>query len=136
MQGVALVLWRKFAELDDADHFRRWAFGVAKHEALAWLRDKARDRVVLAEDVLQIVARESAKVEKRLSAQREALESCLDKLPAEQRTMILAAYSPDVSIQKVAGQSGRTVAAFYQWLHRMRVRLLDCTRQVLQAEGL
>lgn len=136
MQGVALVLWRKFGELDDEALFRRWAFGVAKHEALAWLRDKARDRHVLSDDLLQIVARESAKNEERLSAQREALESCLEKLPAEQRTMILAAYAPDVSIQKVAGQSGRTVAAFYQWLHRMRVRLQDCTRKLLQAEGL
>lgn len=136
MQGVALVLWRKFAELDDAVHFRRWAFGVARYETLAWLRDKARSRLVLTEDVLEVVARESTGDEDRLLAQREALEGCLEKLPVQQRSMILAAYAADVAIQEVAGQSGRTVAAFYQWLHRMRLRLLDCTRQVLQAEGL
>jgi RNA polymerase sigma-70 factor (ECF subfamily) len=136
MQGVALVLWRKFEELDDAKGFRRWAFGVAKYEALAWLRDKARSRLVLAEDVLQVVAHESTREDERLTAQRDALEDCLEKLPAPQRMMILAAYAPDVAIQDVAAKSGRTVAAFYQWLHRMRMRLLDCTRQVLQAEGL
>ena len=103
---------------------------------MAWLRDKARDRLVLADDVLQTVARESAQDEERLSAQREALEGCLEKLPTEQRTMILAAYAPDVAIQDVARQSGRTVTAFYQWLHRMRVQLLECTRRTLQAEGL
>ena len=58
MQSVVLVLWRKFRELDHADHFRKWAFGVARFEALAWLRYKARDRLVLADDVLQAVARE------------------------------------------------------------------------------
>lgn len=134
-QGVALVLWRKFPELEEPDQFRRWAFGVARYEALAWLRDKARDRLVLADEVLQAVAHESSLIENKLSAQREALEGCLEKLPGEQRRLVLAAYSPDVRIQDVAEQSGRTVAAFYQWLHRMRVRLLECTRRALQAEG-
>ena len=135
MQDVALVLWRKFPELEEPDQFRKWAFGVARYETLAWLRDKARDRLVLADDVLNTVAHESAQVENRLSAQREALEGCLEKLPGEQRSLVLAAYSPDVRIQNVAEQSGRTVTAFYQWLHRMRVRLLECTRRTLQAEG-
>jgi RNA polymerase sigma-70 factor (ECF subfamily) len=135
MQGVALVLWRKFPALEKPDQFRKWAFGVARYETLAWLRDKARDRLVLADDVLNTVAHESAEIENRLSAQREALEGCLEKLPDEQRALVLAAYTPDVGIQEAAEQSGRTVAAFYQWLHRMRVRLLECTRRALHAEG-
>lgn len=136
MQGISLVLWKKFAELDEPDGFRRWAFGVARYETLAWRRDKARDRLVLAEDVLETVARESAELEKQLSAQRDALENCLEQLPAEQRALVLEAYTPGVCIQQVADQSGRTVAAFYQWLHRMRLRLRECTRRTLQAEGL
>jgi RNA polymerase sigma-70 factor (ECF subfamily) len=136
MQGVSLVLWKKFRELDQTGDFRRWSFGVARYETLAWLRDKARDRLVLADDVWQIVAHESEQHEERLSAQREALEGCLEKLPKEQRTTLLAAYAPDAAIPDVAQRSGRTVAAFYQWLHRMRSRLLDCTRRTLQAEGL
>ena len=32
MQGVALVLWRKFGELEEPDQFRKWAFGVARYE--------------------------------------------------------------------------------------------------------
>lgn len=136
MQGVSLVLWKKFRELDQPGDFRKWSFGVARYETLAWLRDKARDRLVLADDVLHTVAHESEQDEERLSAQREALEGCLEELPKEQRTVILAAYAPDVGIQDAAKQSGRTVPAFYQWLHRMRLRLLECTRRTLQAEGL
>jgi RNA polymerase sigma-70 factor (ECF subfamily) len=136
MQGVALVLWKKFRELDEPNDFRKWSFGVARYETLAWLRDKARDRLVLADDVLQKVAQESARDEERLSAQRDALEGCLEKLPEEQRTAILSAYAPNVGIQDAAKRSGRTVAAFYQWLHRMRLRLLECTRRTLQAEEL
>lgn len=136
MQGIALVLWRKFETLQDPGEFRPWAFGVARYETLGWLRDKARNRLVLADDVLELVANESAELETRLSAQRNALAECLEKLPGEQRELVLAAYAPDARIQRVAERSGRTVAAFYQWLHRMRLRLIQCTRQTLQAEGL
>lgn len=136
MQAVSLVLWKKFRGLNQPDDFRKWSFGVARYEALAWLRDKARDRLVLAEDVLQTVANESAQDELRLSAQREALEGCLEKLSEKQRAVIMAAYTPDVGIQDAAKKSGRTVAAFYQWLHRMRLRLLECTRRTLRTQGL
>jgi RNA polymerase sigma-70 factor (ECF subfamily) len=135
MQSVALVLWRKFPDLDQPNDFRKWSFGVARYEALAWLRDKARDRLVLAEDVLNFLANESLEDEERLSLQREALEDCLEKLPKQHRTVIIAAYAPDVGIQTAAAQSGRTVEAFYQWLHRMRLRLLECTRRTLRTEG-
>lgn len=136
MQGVSLVLWKKFHELDQPSDFRKWSFGVARYETLAWLRNKSRDRLVLAEDVLLTLAHESERGEERLTAQREALEDCLEKLPQPQRTAILAAYAPDAAMQDVAKQSGRTVAAFYQWLHRMRLQLLECTRRTLQSEGL
>ena len=135
MQGIALVLWRKFEELQDPNGFRPWAFGIARYEVLGWRRDKARNRLVLAEDILEVVAKESSHQESRLDAQRGALADCLEKLPDDQRELVLAAYQPDASIQNVADRSGRTVAAFYQWLHRIRGRLLECTHRVLKAEG-
>lgn len=55
---------------------------VAHFEILAWLRDKARDRHVLAEDVLKLIAEESASKETKLAAQREALKRCLQKKTA------------------------------------------------------
>lgn len=136
MQGIALVLWRKFHELEHRDDFRKWAFRVARYESLAWLRDKCRDRHVLSEDVLKLVADESMRSESWLTAQRDALEECLDKLPQSQRRLVLAAYTPEAEIQHVAQQSGRTVGAFYQWLHRIRLRLVECTRRTLETEGL
>lgn len=135
MQDVALVLWKKFEVLPEPDDFRRWAFGVAKFQALAWLRDKARDRVVLAEDVLQQLADDATALEPVLDAHRAGLESCLEKLPAEQRSILLAAYEPGARVQAVAQRSGRSVGGFYQWLHRVRLQLLDCVRRGLALEG-
>lgn len=135
MQQVAMVLWKKFEQLEVKDDFRKWAFGVARYEALAWSRDKARDRLVLAEDVLVALADESLATEPALSAQRDALDGCLEKLAAEHRRMILDAYSPGVRIQDVASRSQRSVAGFYQWLHRIRLQLLDCVKRNLAVEG-
>jgi RNA polymerase sigma-70 factor (ECF subfamily) len=129
MQEVALVLWRKFGECPAGDGFRRWAFGVARYEVLAWFRDKARDRHVLADDVLELLADESIEADERLESQRETLRACLDKLPSDRRRLVLAAYGPGARIQEVAALSGRTVAAFYQWLHRVRLALLECVRR-------
>jgi RNA polymerase sigma-70 factor, ECF subfamily len=129
MQEVALVLWRKFDTFPEGVEFRRWAFGVARFEALAWFRDKTRDRHVLAEDVVAQLADESVSADKHLESQREALRSCLNKLPKDRRRLVLAAYGPAARIQEVAAQSGRTVAAFYQWLHRVRLALLECVRR-------
>ncbi len=52
MQETAAVLWRKFDELHSLEDFRRWAFGVARFEALAFRRDRARDRHVFSEDLI------------------------------------------------------------------------------------
>jgi len=41
MQETAVLLWRKFGHLDSEENFRRWAFGVARMEALTFRRDQA-----------------------------------------------------------------------------------------------
>lgn len=135
MQEVALVLWKKFETLPEIEEFRRWAFGVAKYETLAWLRDRARDRLVLAEDVLEQLARDATALEPVLNSHRAELEACLDKLPADQRALLLAAYEPGARVQDIAERSRRTVGGFYQWLHRVRLQLLDCVRRGMALEG-
>jgi RNA polymerase sigma-70 factor (ECF subfamily) len=136
MQEVALVLWQKFGGYTGGgdEDFRRWAFGVARFEVLAWRRDLARDRHVFHEDLLEVLADDSAQTNDRLELQREALRSCLAKLRSDQQRLVLAAYGPGASIREIAARSGRTVAAFYQWLHRVRFSLLSCVRKAVAKE--
>lgn len=135
MQEVSVVLWEKFTRFQEDGNFKAWAFGVARFEVLAWLRDKGRDRLVLDEAVVALLADEAEEEEPRLASQRAALEDCMAKVEPGQRTLLMQAYGEDASIQEVATHSGRTVAGFYQWLHRMRKRLLDCVRRSLTREG-
>lgn len=131
MQEVSVVLWDKFDTFEEGGDFRAWAFGVARFEVLAWLRDRGRDRLVLDEEAVARIAEEASADEPRLERQREALEQCMQKVPATQRGLLMLAYQEGASIQEVARQSGRSTAGFYQWLHRMRRLLLDCIRRSL-----
>ena len=59
----------------------------------------------------------------------------MERVPEEQRSLLLRAYQPEARIQDVAAISGRSVAGFYQWLHRMRKTLLDCIHAALAREA-
>ncbi len=98
MQEVAVVLWGKFGDYGSGEDFRRWAFGVAKMKVLAWQRDRGRDRHVFGLDVNELLATHAEQHTERLAAQRDALQRCLEKLPAEQRQLVDAAYAPGVRI--------------------------------------
>ena len=136
MQDIAVVLWEKFGEFREGGNFRSWAFGVARYEVLAWRRDRARDRLVLDEDVVGKLAEETAdeNEEHRLARQRAALEVCLENVEPGQRDLLMKAYDSDNRIQDVAADSGRTVPGFYQWLHRVRHKLLQCVRRQIPGE--
>ena len=129
MQKAALVLWEKMAEFDDSRDFRKWAFGIARYQVLAHLRDKARDRHVFDDELVSRLAEEATEAEPRHSRQRETLETCLQRLPPVQRETVLAAYAPGIRMDELATRRGQTPMSLYKALHRIRQTLLDCVRR-------
>jgi RNA polymerase sigma-70 factor (ECF subfamily) len=136
MQDVAVVLWRKFEPGMTSESFRRWAFGVAKMEALAFRRDRARDRHSFGDVVYELLEQAALGPAARLDARRQALDTCLEKLPADQVQLVRAAYAPGAQIDAVAIAIGRTAMAVYKSLHRIRVALATCIEQTMRAEDL
>lgn len=134
MQEVAAVLWSKFGELSSPADFRRWAFGVARFEALAFMRDRARNRHVLSANVLELLAKDASEQQDLLADERAMLENCLSKLPLTQRALVTAAYAPGVEIQKLAGSLGRSAMSVYKELHRIRVILMTCAQKTVSIE--
>ncbi|MDX1946154.1 MAG: sigma-70 family RNA polymerase sigma factor [Pirellulaceae bacterium] len=129
MQEVGLVAWRKFSSLDDSANFPRWACLIARYEILKHRRKLARDRLVLDEATLELLAAEGAEELPRREQQLQALDDCVAKLPADRRQLILAAYSPETTIKNLASQLGRTEASLYQLLARIRQELLRCVER-------
>lgn len=135
MQNTGLVLWRKFDEFDPDTDFMRWACVVARFEVLAWRRDKARDRHVFDEDLVNLLAEEAEEKHEVLSDERRALETCLRKLPEKQRKIVMSAYEPGVRLNQVAAALGKTATAFYKTLNRARGGLLKCIESEVLREG-
>jgi len=136
MQEVAVVLWKRLEDLDDLANFRPWAFGVARFKAMAWLRDRKRDRLVFDEDVLDLLAEEVTEHADAYEAERRALEACVEKLDPAQRKLLDAAYAPGARIDALAAAAGRSPMSFYKALHRIRLALMNCTKRILAQEGL
>jgi RNA polymerase sigma-70 factor (ECF subfamily) len=134
IQDVVVVLWQKFGEFDAARDFRKWAFGVARYEALAFLRDRMRDRHVFSDALVNQLADVTEAAGPRHDAQREALEGCLQKLPEPQRALVLTAYTTGTRMDELATQRGQTAMSLYKVLHRIRQTLLECVRRAVSRE--
>ena len=131
MQQVVIVLWTKF---DTAQDFKKWAYGVARLEVLRFIQARKRDRHVFDSELVSQLADESAAMIERHSDQREALESCLEKLPAIQRELVISAYTKGTRMDELATRRGQTPMSLYKLLQRIRQALLECVRRTLVRE--
>lgn len=132
MQDVSIAAWRKFSSLDDHDAFGAWACMIARYELLMTRRRFARDRLVLSEDIVKLLADEAADELPMRNRQLEALEGCIQRLPRERRELALAAYGRDQSIREMAAQLGRSEGSLYQLLARIRRELQRCIERTIK----
>jgi RNA polymerase sigma-70 factor, ECF subfamily len=131
MQETSLVAWKKFETLPAADQFPRWACLIARYEILKRRRLFARDRLVLDEDVVNMLADEAEVETSTRQEQLATLEECVAKLSRERRELALAAYTPGVSKKDLARRLRRTEASVYQMLARIRAELWTCVDRAL-----
>lgn len=131
MQETSLVAWKKFATLPAAEHFPRWACLIARYEILKRRRTFARDRLVLDEDVVNLLAEEAEAETPERQKQLSVLDACIARLPRERRELVLAAYAPGVTKKDLARRLRRTEASVYQLLARIRCELLQCVEHSL-----
>ncbi|MDG1897020.1 MAG: sigma-70 family RNA polymerase sigma factor [Fuerstiella sp.] len=126
MQEVSIAALRKFSTLDDHTAFGPWACLIARYELLTARRRYARDRLVLAEDIVELLAEEGAQELPLRQQQLRVLDRCMEKLPRERRELALAAYAKDTTIREMAAQLKRTEGSLYQLLARIRMELHRC----------
>ena len=131
MQEVIVILWQKFSSVED---FRPWAFGVARLTVLRHLERRKRDRHVFDEALVNRLADLALEQESQHVSEREALDACLEKLPAAQRELVLTAYTKGTRMDDLATRRGQTPMALYKLLHRIRQALLECVQRTLTQE--
>ena len=136
LQETNLVLLKKAAEFDSTRDFLPWALAIAKFQTLAGLKRRKRLRFVFDESLAALLADDAAREDPVLEARRLALATCLQKLPARQRDLLVRRYEPNAVVGEMAAALGLSLKTLSDRLRRMRQNLLDCINRTLAEEAL
>ncbi len=126
VQQTAIALWEKFDAYDPAQPFTPWACRFALNKARQWIERRQRWQVLLDKGLAEELAQRRQELQPEFEVRLKHLETCLGKLPPNQRSLIRSYYYERTDIEAMADGSGRTVAATYKMLQRVRQALQLC----------
>ena len=126
VQQTALALWEKFDAYDANQLFTPWACRFALNKTKQWIERRQRWQALLEGGLVEELAQRREELRPEIETRLKHLESCLSKLPTEQRSMVEGYYYRRDGVEKLAEESGRTVAATYKILQRIRQALQTC----------
>lgn len=133
IQEVAMTAWRKRDEFDEARRFDHWIIGMARFVVLRHRRDVARQRVILAPDLIEQLETLATAGQPSNEEQRKALAGCVEALGESARTLLTMRYQAGKPLAEVAQQLGRSHGAIRTALSRLRDSLRECVRARLNA---
>ena len=132
LQETSLALWRKWPEYDVERDFFRWACGIAHIEVVRQRRKAATDRLGFNEELIEVLSLEMIEKSELLDLRREALESCVQKLPRLEQSLLEMRYQEGMSMEKVADSLGRTTRTIHRIMARVRRLLFQCINASLR----
>lgn len=136
IQRIAQDLARRFDEYDSARPFIGWALWIAKSRVIDFYRTQGRSQLVFSDDLLHRLADTIVEQADGRNQRREALEACLDELPARSRKLLDLRYVDDWSAAEVAHELGSTSGSVRVLLSRVRTALANCIQRRLATEQL
>jgi RNA polymerase sigma-70 factor, ECF subfamily len=135
VQQTAVSLWEKFDAYDPTLPFTPWACRFALNKARQWIERRQRWQVLLERGIAEELEQRRQELRPELERRLTHLENCLAELPEQQRHLIEGYYYHRTTVEKLAHDSGRTVAATYKALQRIRQSLQFCIEGAALPEG-
>lgn len=132
LQEVSAVLWEKFGTYDRQRPFRAWALGVSRFQVLKWKQKAARQRVVLSDESMELLAEAAAAAAETAEERRAHLRDCVEKLPEHLRDVLRLRYLEGQPVTRLAARARKSEAAVEMILVRTRRALRDCVDRRLQ----
>lgn len=113
-QDVFLAAYKNLASLDDSRRFAAWLFGIARRKVLLYYRSKGRRHEETGAEFDHVPA-------PPIHSQRDGLlDSLLDGLPDDMRTVLLLRVRDDLSYREIAQSLGMPVGTVGTLIHRAR----------------
>jgi RNA polymerase sigma-70 factor (ECF subfamily) len=126
VQQTALALWEKFDGYDANQPFTPWACRFALNKTKQWIERRRRWQALLEGGLADELVQRREELRPEMETRLRHLEGCLQKLRDDQFSMVQGYYYHHARIEQIAEHSGRTVAATYKTLQRVRQALQDC----------
>lgn len=126
VQQTAMALWEKFDAYDPAQPFTPWACRFALNKARQWIDRRQRWKALLDRGLAEDLAQRRQELQPEFERRLKHLEGCLRTLPPGQRSLVEGYYYERASIDTLAERTGKTVAASYKMLQRVRHTLQLC----------
>jgi RNA polymerase sigma-70 factor (ECF subfamily) len=135
-QEVSVAIIESMGDLREESGFLPWSREIARRRMLAHFRDSRRERVVDPEVATRLAeAADRLEQVQPASAHREALMACLEKLPAENRQLILMRYGGSATgVGELAAKVNRSLSATYALIKRIKTSLRECVNHRLSVE--
>ncbi len=140
LQETKMAIWRSFHQFEEGTSFGTWARAIAFHRVLDFRKRKAREneRICFSDECCRMLAHAIEEGVARREEQMKSLMDCVSQLQPVHRDMLSLRYFEHLSIEHVAENVGRSAAATYRALSRIRLALRDCVgadRSQSLAEG-
>jgi RNA polymerase sigma-70 factor (ECF subfamily) len=134
VQETTVVLWQEFNRFEPGTNFVAWACRVAYFRVLAWRKKRSREKITFSSEFLSAISEELAAEPERMEERERQLAECVEKLPPDHRKILILRYGENCPIDQLASRAGRTVAASYRLLSRIRHNLFNCVGHALVPE--
>jgi RNA polymerase sigma-70 factor, ECF subfamily len=134
LQDTNLDLWARLQYFDDTRPFLPWAYGFAFQRVLAFRKSRRRSRLVLNDDMVQLISDVCVSDTTSADIRLTALRQCLEKLDPQQGQLIRDRYLEKMSVKTIAARLGHTANQISARLYRIRQTLGRCIQASLVAE--
>lgn len=127
VQDVSVFLWERRHERDADTNLKAWAFKVAWFKAMAWRRDKQREKTVnFSEDTLHEIAGAAEALAEEAGDRLRALRSCLSLLGPTDVRLLQVKYIDGRSLTDHARELRQKPSRVQKTISRLRLALRHC----------
>lgn len=135
LQVVAQDIVAKYEGYDSSRPFIGWVLWLAKSRIIDHYRKQGRDKLVFGEEALSCLATASEKLPAEASWRQEALDECIQKLPAKSVQLLEMRYVDDMKPQEMSEALGTTSGTVRVALTRLRKAIAQCVEAWKHREG-
>ena len=134
VQRTAICAFRKFRQFDETQSFRAWVMGIACYEALGYIRDHARSKVVYNSEISEKVGEAMEAESETRHRREELLRRTMAELSEKERTMLRLHYREGKPLAEVALRLGMAEGTLRTALCRLRMKMREMILEMERKE--